>query len=390
MADKVRAWMGTSDVDDAAGAGRSATAAALLGLDGQPPALVVVYASPRYDLPALLAGVRELTGVAPLVGATSAGHFHGGVVTPEDRGVAVLILTAGPYRFGVASVEVGSHPDIGMAGSALARAARNSAGPDLPRHAALLLLSDSFAGDQQLLLGGIHRVLGASVPVVGGSAGDDRRFDSARVFHDDQVLAGSAVGVWIASERPLTVSWGHGWGSIGTPLMVTKVDGLTVCEIDGRPAMEVFLEQVGYEQGPLQAGGYPVKVVTDHPVGLIQADGSHVLRVWTVPTEGQLGCFTPIPLYSPIQILTATPEDVLEVCEPVVKTALDGRDAGVLLAFSCAVRVDVLGERIHDEAARLQAAAGDVPTFGFYTYGEFARSSSVVGYHNASLAAIAL
>jgi hypothetical protein len=62
----------------------------------------------------------------------------------------------------------------------------------------------------------------------------------------------------------------------------------------------------------------------------------------------------------------------------------------VILAFSCVARLDILRDRGAEEAALLQAAAGEVATFGFYTYGEFARTSSVAGYHNATLATIAL
>jgi hypothetical protein len=52
--------------------------------------------------------------------------------------------------------------------------------------------------------------------------------------------------------------------------------------------------------------------------------------------------------------------------------------------------MDILRERGAEEAARLQEAAGPVPTFGFYTYGEFARTTGVSGYHNATLTALAL
>jgi hypothetical protein len=52
--------------------------------------------------------------------------------------------------------------------------------------------------------------------------------------------------------------------------------------------------------------------------------------------------------------------------------------------------MDILAERACEEAVRLQKAAGGVPTFGFYTYGEFARTTSVAGYHNATVTALAL
>jgi hypothetical protein len=31
-----------------------------------------------------------------------------------------------------------------------------------------------------------------------------------------------------------------------------------------------------------------------------------------------------------------------------------------------------------------------VPTFGFYTYGEFARTTGAAGFHNTTIAALAL
>jgi hypothetical protein len=73
-----------------------------------------------------------------------------------------------------------------------------------------------------------------------------------------------------------------------------------------------------------------------------------------------------------------------------VADSLAGGGVNVLLAFSCVARIDILRERAGEEAALIQAAAADVPTFGFYTYGEFARTTSVSGYHNATIAALAL
>ncbi len=65
--------------------------------------------------------------------------------------------------------------------------------------------------DQQSVLTGVHRIGGAAVPVVGGAAADDRQMIRTSVFHNDQVLDDTAVGVWIRSPRPLTVSSAHGW-----------------------------------------------------------------------------------------------------------------------------------------------------------------------------------
>ena len=91
--------------------------------------MIIVYASVRYDLPALLGAIRDVTGDVPLVGETSTGHFRGGKLTGPATGVAVLAMTSGPYRFGVSSVERLSD-GAELAGMQLAGSARAAIGPE--------------------------------------------------------------------------------------------------------------------------------------------------------------------------------------------------------------------------------------------------------------------
>ncbi|MFC7484141.1 FIST C-terminal domain-containing protein [Luedemannella flava] len=98
----------------------------------------------------------------------------------------------------------------------------------------------------------------------------------------------------------------------------------------------------------------------------------------------------PLPPYAAVQVVSCGPDDLLDVGDATLAAALDRPDASVALVFSCVARLDILAGRGAEEARRLQAVAGTVPTFGFYTYGEFARTTSVVGYHNATIAAVIL
>ena len=89
--------------------------------------------------------------------------------------------------------------------------------------------------------------------------------------------------------------------------------------------------------------------------------------------------------------MTGAADPLLDIVEDIAKTALKAQpEAGVLLAFSCAARAIIFGQRTPEEASRMQAAAGSVPTFGFYCCGEFARTAGILGTHNASLTALAL
>jgi hypothetical protein len=382
--------IGSSEASSADEAGRRAAAMALEKLGSDKAALVIAYATVAYDLQALLAGIRAVVGDVPVVGSSSCGQFHDGTYVPVGSGVLVLALSAGPYRFGVSSVDGLAAGDAEALGRTLAFEARSAAGPDLPPYGAVLLLSDGMAGHQQHLLNGMYRVTGAAIPVVGGASGDDFAFRVGYVFHDDRVLQDAAVAVWIGSETPLKPSAKHGYTSASLPLLVTRVDGLDVQEIAGRPARDVYQDVLGDHSESLEGRTYSV-LAQEHPFGLIQADGSHLIRVVrTGDDQAALKTFTELPEFSAVNIMSGTADDLLAITEPLVVEALEGHDAKILLLFSCAARHEVLGDRVPEEAARFQSAAGDVPTFGFYTYGEYCRTRSVAGHHNATIAALAL
>ena len=70
-----------------------------------------------------------------------------------------------------------------------------------------------------------------------------------------------------------------------------------------------------------------------------------------------------------------------------------GKSIGLRFAELGAKRVAIgylRNDRAAEEAQVLQAAAGAVPTVGFYSYGEYGRTRGVLGTHNATLTALAL
>jgi hypothetical protein len=386
---RLEAASGSSEAYDAAEAGRAAATQAMEGLNGATPALVIVYASVRYDLAILLGAIRAVTGDAPVVGETSAGHFRGARLTDPASGVAVLALTAGPYRFAVESAD-GLSGGAEAVGAHLARTTRASFGTIRAKYATVMVFVDGLAPEQEALVAGIHDVTGSAVPVIGGAAADDRQLSGTFVFHDDRILSDAAVAVWIDADHPVPVNVGHGWHPIGLPMLVTKVDGQVVHEIAGRPARDVFEEHIRRgnteELDRVRPGGY----YSTHAFGLIEPNGSHLIRGVRLGADGLVLTFAPLPVYSAIQIMACDEEDLLTVSHEVAERSVAGRDASVLLVFSCIARLDVLQERGAEEPTRLQRAAGEVPVFGVYTYGEFARTTSVAGYHNATVATVAL
>nr|WP_281372069.1 FIST N-terminal domain-containing protein [Modestobacter versicolor] len=348
----------------------------------------MVFTSVRYDLPELLAGIRSVTGDAPLVGSTSVGHFVGSTVTGPGRGVAVLALSGGEYRFGVGSARgMSSRPT--EVGAELVRQARAATGEhDLP-HAALLLLTDGLVGGQQAVVAGAHRAAGAGVPIVGGVAADDWQLSSTSVLLGDTALTDAAIGVWIASPHPLRVATAHGWTAVGPPLLVTRAEDLVVHELGGHPAAEVFAAATGLDDARQQGVAGSV-VESSYALGLIQPDGSHLVRaVYTAPS-GELNTFEPVPTFAAVQVMSADRPTLLAVVDDIAAQSLVTGNERVLLTFDCAARQTLLAEQVGAEIERLQQQAGQATVFGLYTYGEFSRSRGAGGVHNATLTALAL
>lgn len=386
---KVIASTGTCSDRDSFLAGKKAAETAVAGLAGKKPGLIIVYTTPSHDLAALIGGVRSVTNGTPLAGATTAGEIVEGSRMGFGAGVAVLAMTAGPYSFGIASA---SHirGNLAESGEKIARESRTLAGES--RHSALILFADALAGDLQQLFHGAYRVCGPMTTIVGGAASDELKFKACFSFHDDKVIEEGAVGVWVNSPRPLRVVTKHGWSPVGVPLLVTKAEGTEIFELGGQPAADAYEEQLGFAKGALSPDIF-WNTSINHPFGILQMDGSSVIRVARRRTEtGSLiiqACVPPVG--SAIQVMEGTRDSLLAITESVARESLEGNpDAGVLLAFDCAMRATLFGDKADEEAKILKVASGKTTVFGAYCCGEFARTAGILGTHNATLTAIAL
>ncbi len=140
-------WVGagTSASSDSRSAGAEAARGAVRGTDTK---LLVVFASQSHDLPALLAGIRDVSPETPLIGCSTAGEIAGD--GPGDAGVVVTAL--GGSGFSVATaVARGAAADLRQAGATVGECVeRVGAG----EHRVLLLLTDGLAGDQQEVVRG--------------------------------------------------------------------------------------------------------------------------------------------------------------------------------------------------------------------------------------------
>jgi hypothetical protein len=350
--------------------------------------LLVVFCSQSYDLPELLAQIRTCSAGVPVIGCTTAGEIA--TSGPSAAGVVVAAFGGDGFEIGTAAAR-GASKDLRLAG---ARAARCMPSRQDRPYRVLLLLTDGLSGDQQQVVRGAYGVVGAGVPLVGGSAGDDLKMTRTFQLYDDQVLTDAVVAAGIASDAPLGIGVRHGWRRVGEPMLVTRSSANRVCTLNDRPALEVYLEHLGVGEPPTEEG-FPRLALT-HPFGLSRSDGEELVRFIGGAdfADGSLRGIAEIPQGGLVWIMDGDADSVLTATDAACRdslAALDGRPPLGMLAFDCIARRGVLGEQgIHTEIQRLAATAGGAPVAGFYTYGEIARTRGMRGFHNQTLVVLSM
>jgi hypothetical protein len=368
-------------------AGARAADAALLHDNAK---LLIVFCSPAQDVAELLRQICARAGDVPLIGCTTAGEISTG-----GPGAGEVVVTAlGGDGFAIqTAVATDASKDLRDAG---ARAARCLPSAEGRPHRALLLLTDGLAGDQQEIVRGAYGVLGAGVPLVGGSAGDDLAMARTHQLYGERVLTDSVVAAGIASDAPLGIGVRHGWRPVGEPMLVTRSGGNRVFTLDDRPALDVYLERLGIAASDPLSGEQLTRLALTHPLGLGRNSGEEQVRFVGGAdfAERSLACIAEVPQGGLTWIMEGDAYSVLAATDAACDaslSALDGRPPIGMLAFDCIARRGVLGDRgIQAEVERIAANAGGAPVAGFYTYGEIARTRGMQGFHNQTLVVLAV
>ncbi|HEX7301158.1 MAG TPA: FIST N-terminal domain-containing protein [Solirubrobacteraceae bacterium] len=379
---------GHSTAADAMTAGRDAVRGALAGRLPARGDLVLVFPSPGYDLEELHRAAMEEAGSASVVGATTAGAFTDEAQVPFGC-VAAYLGAEGGMSFGACHVRC---DDADVAGSTrrAAEVARQRAGEE-HEHSVLMVLCDGRATDQREMARGAYEVVGGAVPLVGGAAGDELGGQATYTFGEGAILAGGLVAVWINSARPMAVSIEHGWRPFGKPMLVTRAEGDTIVELDGRPALEAYVSERGAALGE-DARAFAQKCM-ERPLGLPNAHGRYDVRhVQERAPGGGIVLPAGVPEHTVVQVMAGDAELLLEGARRAADTASAQLEehARLALIFSSRTRAPLLGERLAEEVAVISSRLGGVAAGGFRTCGEFARVAGSTGIHNSSVALLVL
>jgi hypothetical protein len=379
--------VGRAHGPDARSVAAEAVRQACVGAD---PKLLVVFAAITFDAPEVLAGLREAAPGVPVAGCTTHGELGPG--GPADDTVTVAAL-GGPGL----SVAVEVAEDVAgrqrESGAAVARCAERV--EDYPNRV-LLLITDGRIENQETILRGVYSVVGAALPLVGGACADGLRMTGGYVFTQDRVLSDAVIGAMIASRGPVSVAVRHGYRTVGEPMIVTSSFEGRVRTLDDAPAMDVYLDRLGAPPEAYTDQDAFRRFAFGRPLGVQRRSGVEARNLGTtIDMRGRsIGSGSAIDDGGLVWAMEGDEDSILEAADQACHDALaglNGEPAQGMLVFSCAgLRVELGEEGIKREGERIEKWAAQAPFAGFYTYGEIARVRGIDGFHNQTLAILAL
>jgi hypothetical protein len=326
--------------------------------------LVVLFCSRRFDLNVLGPEIARLFGDTTVVGCTTAGEitpvgYLEGSITgfslsgDECKAVAQLIPA-------ISSLQI---PEGVSAADALIRRLAERGSTPEPSDTFALLLIDGMCATEELVLSSIHRRLDP-IPLLGGSAGDEMRFEQTFVYWQGRFHSDAALLTLVKSRRPFHVFRHQHFFATDTRMVVTGADPArrVVTEINAEPAGPEYARIIGLDYHaltPMMFAGHPVmvKVGGDYYVRSIQKaneDGS--LTFYCAIDEG-------------VVLTLARHEDIVENLRSFFSDTRARMGKPLLvIGFDCVLRsVEAESRQVKHVASRILAENNVI---GFSTYGE--------------------
>lgn len=326
-----------------------------------PFALILLFAAEDADLPTLLRRARDTYPQTEIAGCTTAGELcengyaEGRVVAigfPASAFAAETVLID-PLDAVDSRVVIGQ---LQRARQTLLRRAGDFT------HELGILMVDGVSGREEHLIASLAGGLGP-VPVVGGSAGDGRKFLRSRIFVAGKVHESAAVLCLLRASAPLRTFSFDGTRPSHTQMVVTRADPQkrAILRINDEPAA---LEYARLLSLPVESLG--PEVFATRPV-MVRAGGRHHVRsIQHVGPDGSLIFFGAV---AEGMVLTLSDEsDIAGHLETAMQDLRGGRAPGMVLGFDCIFRrIDAESRQKTGEVSRILR---ENRVAGFSTYGE--------------------
>ena len=323
-------------------------------LSGRRPDIALLYVVGEFDHQTMLDLIGERFPGVPLIGGQMGGAMCSSHGYTEDS-IRLLLLSSDQLTF---TAGLGRDCSRDMSAAAAQAVAMARRGQDGAENLCLTVFNVFGPDEPHELLDCLNRQLSPGCPVFGAAAAPTlvslrgkRELTSVQYFGREVLHDGMPIAL-IAGPIHAAFSIENSWTPVGQRHRVNRVDGRWVERIGDRTPLELYHHYLGQHQQPAIA--FPLAVFDTAP------DGTELyyLRVPLTYNQdtGAVRYADPIPEGATVQLTEAIRTTMLEQSRRTVAEAMhlpDGVRPVLCMAFSCAIRKQILGTQTYRESALL-------------------------------------
>lgn len=332
-------------------------------LAGNIPQAGILFAAIDFDHSLILQKINQAFPGIELIGGTTDGEISSVLEFQQDS-ITLMLFCSDEVQIYAGIGRQVSADAINATKQAVEQAkAQSTEAPKL-----CLTHPESLTTSGVSILQGLKLALGEDVPIFGGLAADQSRYQNTYQFFHTEVLSDSVPILLFSGSILFSHGIASGWRPIGQPSKVTKVDKNIVYEIDGKPALDFY----HYYLGSLSPS-------MEYPLAVFAEDGENFYMRAPIAYDEQTGSitfFADIPDLAIIQIAEVGQEDILAASKASCMTALNnypGQEPSAVILFSCVARRQLLGTKTQQEYLNTKFCLDiSLPVCGFYSNGEIA------------------
>ncbi len=263
----------------------------------------------------------------------------------------------------------------------------------------MLIASDGLAGNEESVLRGISKATSNRIQAVGGSAGDDLKFEKTFVYSEKDVSSNavSIAALYTILKVGVGIKMGFRPASLSTKYGVVTENGSSeriVKTINNKPARDVYMKWV--EKDSIEDAN---KSFAENPLGIVLPS----TKMWKVRSPARFLDDGSIQFYSNVSpkgigigLLESDRQTHINAMKEAVQEAIERagnpKKIHAVILFDCILRgiLSDIYETKDDEIKEVKNLVGeDVPIIGFLTYGEFGNTDiEPLWHHNQTVTAM--
>lgn len=345
--------------------------------------LILVYGSlSLLEEPLLLTNLHGAYPNALLAGCSGAGELINGEVFDNSIVYSVFEFEQTTVRQARKKITAGTDDEFDSGKALLSELLDD----DL---VAIMIYSEGISIDCDELIKGAREIIGDDIPLFGGLAADSNAFEYSVVLDSDGVYDDSVVAIGFYGKQFNVNSVSSIFNQNGIEIDITASDGNIVYEINGEPASEVY-EKFIPNRGDLSLSTwlfYPVLVLDNESkqplycrtIHDYKTENKYLLAAGSIP-EG------------PAKVISLVDSKDIIVDANKVSKKLKNQPGEFAFVISCAGRRAIMGDEWMNESSRIQKNIGDIPSMGFYSFGEISinnmKSHTVLHNHSLTIVTI--